>query len=190
MQPAEAPEPQPDLQGGPAVTTDSTTTSWSLRREIRSVVDGTDLASPVEIAAKVAENIPINLLRETLEQVLPDFVRVELSRIRMSYAQPPTASQPNRSSKVAAIREAAPMWRDALRQRLSVGDGQWLLLGDCSIKHLRFAADRRRWHAARNVSAAALYESLAAACETHGARRVSELPESVLSATFDREVAA
>lgn len=156
-------------------------TDFNIRREIRSIIDGTDLASPAEIAAKVAENIPDNLLREVVAQLLPELVRVELTRVRM--VTPPNQSA--RSAKVTAIRRAAEGWRRALRDRIHVGRGEWRLLADCSAEHLRFAAQERQQQAAQSLAAADRYAAIADACEQHKVTRTADLPEPVLAALLD-----
>lgn len=146
---------------------------FSLKAEIRKVVDTTDLADPRDIAAKVAENVPAKLLRAALAQALPELVRVELTRSRMS---PPPAVLPNRSPKREAIAE---MWRRHLRDRVHIGRSAWLLLADCSADNFRAAAAERRALATANLAAADRYQSYADACDKHGVDKFSDLPESV-----------
>jgi hypothetical protein len=150
-------------------------TDFSLKAEIKKVIDETDLTDPRDLAAKVAENIPVKLRLDALKQALPELVRVELTRARMS----PPPMLPNRSSKVTAIRED---WRRHLRDRVHVGRSEWVMLADCSAEHFRSAAEERRAFAAANLAAAARYELYAVACEEHGVDRFADLPESVQAA--------
>lgn len=185
--------PAPELVDGPAPSTTAgvgdppapAPATFSLRAEIKKVVDETDLTDPRDIAAKVAENVPAKLLRDALAQALPELVRVELTRARSG--QPaPTAAPANRSSKVAAIRDA---WRRHLRDRIHVGRGVWQMLADCTAENLRVAADERRQNAAANLAAADRFDRYAAALEEHKVARFADLPESVQAELLGAEEA-
>jgi len=168
---------------------------FSIRREIRDIIDTTDLTSPHDIAAKVAENVPAKLLRVALTQSLSELVRVELGILRARmYNQPAEVAdqgpRSSRSAKVIAIRQASAGWREALRERVHVGNGNWLLLSECSAEHLRFAAEERRIIAARTLASADRYEQLGAACEKYKVGCVADLPEAALAALLGAEDAA
>lgn len=169
---------------------------FNIRREIRAVIDETDLTSPHDIAAKVAENVPAKLLRLALAQALPEIARHELGVLRSHLynesAEVPARGQArsNRSAKVVAIRQASAGWREALRERVHVGGGEWLLLAECTAEHLRYAAGERRLIASRTLVAAERYEQLGAACDEHGVDCVANLPESALAALLGAEDAA
>lgn len=165
---------------------------------VRQVMDETDIADPHELAAKVAEMVPARLRLEALRQALPTFVRVRVTQDRGSHTVSPSArgsgnTNSGRSSKVAAIRAAAPAWKKALRERLNVGDRVWRFLGECTIENLRFAAVQRRQMALHNSEAAGRYDRIADALETHSVETVQQLPEPVLAELFpsgDGEAAA
>lgn len=158
-------------------------TDFSLKAEIKKVVDTTDLADPREIAAKVAENIPAKMLRQALAQALPELVRVELTRSR----RPPTAPAPSaHSAKRTAIAE---MWRRHLRDRVHIGQSGWLLLGDCSAENFRTAAAERRALAIANSAAAEKYDRYADACDEHGVDRFADLPEALQAELLQGEAA-
>jgi hypothetical protein len=164
---------------------------YDIRKAVKAVMDGSDLASPEEIATKVAEGVPPRNLRSVLATVLRVYVRVELGRERMATSprQAPEAKAPvkaNRSAKVAAIREAAPRW---LRDRVFVGT-QWLLLGDCSYVHLKFLESERTANASRSAAAAARYGHLAELVKQYHVSRVADLPRAVLDAESKRVVVA
>lgn len=164
--------------------------AYDIRAAVKAVIDETDLTSPEEIAAKVAEMVPGRDLRPTLATVLRDFVRIELGRAR-SGAYQPTAQVPpdrltNRSAKVSAIRDAAPRW---LRERVYTGESGWLLLGDCSYDHLKYLQSERLENAARSAAAADRYGRLADLVKRHKVSRVSDLPRRVLDASDWQEAA-
>lgn len=154
---------------------------FSLIALIRQVIDETDLASPTDLADKVAEMVPPRQVRAALAEALPHLVRIELGRQRSA----PPGDQPrrisNRSSKVVALRGYADAWRSRLRERLHVGQGRdaWKVLADCAASDFRFAADERRAFASGALSAASEYDSFAVALETHGVDRFADLPDAV-----------
>lgn len=148
---------------------------FDIRKAVRAVMDETDLTAPEEVAAKVVESIPANRLRSVLTFVLRDYVRLEFGRARMNGNAPAPAS---RSSKVTAIRDAAPVW---LRERVSTADG-WTMLGDCTYENLLYLVADRLQNAARSTAAAEKYQRLADLVAKHKVARVSDLPRKVLSA--------
>jgi hypothetical protein len=148
---------------------------FSLIALIRKVIDETDLANPADIAAKVAEMVPPKSVREAFAQALPFVVQVEVSR----YHSAPPRRSANPSSKVAALRDYADVWRVKLRERISVGNHDWKLLADCSATDFRQAAEGRRVHAAGALANAARFDTYAAACEEHKVARFADLPEKV-----------
>lgn len=157
---------------------------FDIRKAVLAVIDETDLATPEEIAAKVAESVPGRELRSVLAFVLRDFVRVELGRGRMASRAPErsTSAKPQRSAKVASIRDYGRRW---LRDREFVGD-TWKLLGDCSYENLRYLEADRVQNAARSTAAATRYGHLADLVKKHKTDRVAGLPDRVLD-TLDEE---
>jgi hypothetical protein len=153
-------------------------TDFDLRRSIRAIVEETDLASPEEITEKLAGQIPARDLRAVVTVLLRDYVRVELSRLRMGAhgGDNPDATT-NRSAKVAAIRAAAPRW---LRDRVFVGGSEWKLLGDCTADNLSYLQQERRDNAARSLAAAEFFASLEKLVRRHKVARVSDLPPRAL----------
>lgn len=162
------------------------TVDFDIRQAVRAVIDETDLASPDEIADKVVGNVPTSQLRRVVRVLLRDFVRIELHSGRQP-APPPPVGQ---SSKVTAIRDAAPRWAAMLRQRVHVGNSEWKFLAECSYENLMFLATERRQNAARNLKAANGYEVLAKALTTHGVSRVEDLPTSVVASLVEDDEAA
>lgn len=153
---------------------------FSLAALIRQVIDETDLATPDEIADKVAEMVPSRQLRAAIAELLREVVRVELTRTR-SNPVPVARRIANPSAKVRGLRQMADAWRRRLRDRIHIGQGPdaWKLLADCTATDFRFAADERRTMAAGILAAATEYESFAEALETHKVSRFADLPESV-----------
>lgn len=162
------------------------TTTFDVRRTVRSVIDDTDLASPREIAAKTAEMVPDEHLRDALATALVSLAHDEVTRSRMATA----ALNANPSAKVAAIRAAAETWRRALHDRVHVGAGDWKLLADCTHTDLMFAADERRDMARRNAARADWYAALAELVAAHGAGRVGDVPDADLRSHLAPEVQA
>lgn len=152
---------------------------FSLIALIRQVAAETDLASPTDIAAKVAEMVPPKHVRAALAEVLVEAVRIEIGRLRAA-PQPVARRTTNPSAKVRALR-VAEEWRVRLRDRLHIGRGAdaWKLLADCSAMDFRFAAEERRALAAGALAVAAEYDSYAEALEARGVDRFADLPESV-----------
>lgn len=163
---------------------------FDIRKAVHAVMAETDLTSPEEIAAKVAEDVPAKALRAVLARVLRTYVRIELGISRMPTMHVPDpanpVSSPNirtpgsaRSAKVRAIREAAPGW---LRDRVYIGNHIWKMIGDCTYENLRYLESERVDNAERSRAAAARYGRLADLVKKHKAARVADLPAHVLIA--------
>jgi hypothetical protein len=153
-------------------------TDFNLHQVVADVLDGSDLASPEEIAARVAENVGSKQLRAALAQSLPHYVSRVIQNRRASNVilnpnavQGPVANS-GRSAKVMGIRNA---WARALADRLHVADG-YKLLGECTYNDLMFAAEERRDHARRNSVKADQYAAVAKRLTELGLTKVSELP--------------
>jgi hypothetical protein len=151
---------------------------FSLIALIRKVIDETDLASPADLAVKVAEMVPPKHVRAALAEALPNLVQTELGRQRMARTETSRRTA-NPSSKVRAIREYADAWRKRLRDHISIGRDDWKLLADCSAADFRHAAESRRALAAGALANAAEFETFADACEAHKVARFADLPEKV-----------
>jgi hypothetical protein len=152
-------------------------TDYDLRASIRVVMDETDLASPDEIATKVAAGIPRDQLRAVLVLTLKAFVHAEMTRIRPRLRGAGLDSPAADSAKVRAIREAAPRW---MRERVFVGT-DWRLLSDCTYENLLFLVQDRMTHAAQNQAAADRYQRIADAVKRHKVSRVADLPKTALT---------
>lgn len=159
---------------------------FSLPALVREVIATTDLTSPRDVAAKVAESVPSRELRGALAEALASYVRVEFHRDRPPLSTAPTVPTANRSAKVASIRQHAESWRRTLQSRLCAA-GEWLLLKDCSYEHLTVLATERRRAAAENVAAAEMYERFAEAVESAGVDRFGDLPDETLRALLSSE---
>lgn len=153
---------------------------YSLRDAVASVLDTSDLASPEDVASKVAENVPSKAVRSVLTEALTTYVRVHMGERRRSNVilnGDEQRKQSARSSKVAAIRDS---WSAALRDRVHVEDG-WKALGECTYDNLMFAASERQEMARRNAAQAEKYESLAHKLRSAGVERVADLPQADLA---------
>lgn len=177
---------------------------FNLTELVRKVMDETDIADPGALAAKVAEQIPARQRVAALHQALPNFVRVTIGRSRGPHAHtnnghgpaggPAGRTQAARSAKVTAIRNAAPVWKRALRERIHVGNRRWAMVGKCSYEELMYAVTERRRIAAQIGDSADRYEKVALALVEYGVETPEQLPESVLADLFpsndDEEEAA
>lgn len=160
------------------------TNGFDLRALVREVCDTSTMTDPATLAKEVGRRIGRNEQRAALDQALPLVVQHVISR-RQPIAMPEqrSAATPNRSRKVASIRET---WRRMLRDRIAVGPdtSDWKFLGDCTAEDLAYAAAIREDHARRNAARAQQLRDLADLLAEHGASTVSELPEPVLSASL------
>lgn len=158
-------------------------TDFNLKQAVSDALDSSSLASPDEIAHKVAEGIGPREVRSALLQALPNYVsRVIQQRRSVNVILDPSQAteeretarkQSARSFKVGAIRSA---WQRALMDRVHVHDG-YKLFGECTYEDLVFAAEERRDHARRNAAKAEQYSAVAAKLQAFGVATVAELPE-------------
>lgn len=130
--------------------------STAVRDAIAAVLESTDLSDPHEIAAEVVRRLSAKELRSALTEVLPDFVRVTMSRGRMLN---PAPLAPKSSSKVAACRTH---WATRLVTPLFV-DGAYKRFGDCTAVDLKAVSLSLRVSADRSNAKADYYDSVAAA---------------------------
>lgn len=151
--------------------------TFDLRASVRSVLDTTNLTSPAEIAAKVAESVPSKDLRTTLAAALETYVRVQFSRDR-GWGPTPAVGPANVSAKVAAYQ--ADAWRRKLHNRFPVGAGQDRLMADLSYDNFLYIAEVRRAHAAANIAAAERAERCAEAMVKAKVDRFGDLSDAVL----------
>lgn len=103
--------------------------------------------------------------------------------IWLDAAKEPAVIRP-RSAKVNAIREAAEEWRKALRDKVHVGGGKWIALGDCWADDLLFAAKESRDRARRSEEQAERYEKLADQIHVGRVSCVKDLPDDLLREHF------
>lgn len=158
--------------------------NYDLRAAIERTLADTAITAPQAIAAEVAAAVPAEHLRSVLAEALASHVRVHLTTRRtdnpiLAGASANTA----RSAKVAAIRAT---WQSALRDRIHVGDGKWLLLGACGYGELMFAAAERRQNAERSLAKAEQFTVLAEQLRAHGAATVADLPTSALAVALPK----
>jgi len=137
----------------------------------RDVIASTDLTDPDAIADEVLVRTPRSGLRTAYRLLLR---RAALDAIRfanMSAGEP--RRTPNRSSKVAAIRDRHI---DYFAQRV-YANGEWKMLGDCTPEDVLDLAAQRREVAARNAAKAEEYEALHARMVAVGVARARDLGE-------------
>lgn len=169
----------------------------TMREAVRQIVAETNLADPAEISDKLISDLDPDDYEGALRQVLPEFVRQELSRARMQTRSGPppvaTAETPGmkgkqtfRSRKVAAYQS----WGRKLRAMRVPGDGaEWKILNDCAAVDLVKIVELNRSHAARNLSTAAQYENLLTALRKAKAITVAELDDATVEAAFGKAAA-
>lgn len=148
----------------------------NLKELIRETIDETSLVDPGEIAEAVAARLHARDLRDAVDVMLRDYVRVFLHSYR-----PPVPDEivpSGRSQKGELIR--AGLWRATLGMRVHVGEQTWRLLGECSVADLKFAAEQRRDKARENEARSRIFDGIAALVESHDVATVADLPDDVL----------
>jgi hypothetical protein len=157
----------------------TTTAQFSLHDLIRLELDASTSPDPGVIAHAVVGQIPDEHLREALTQTLRATVREVIRSTRIENP-PPQMRPPNRSAKVAAIRE---MWRHHLRERYSVA-GSWTFLGDMTYDDLMTAAEERMDLAKKNEAQADRLRHYASLIVQHQVSAFGQLPPAVLQAAL------
>lgn len=152
--------------------------TFDLTGMIRQILEETDLSEPADIARELVTRIPPEALRDTLETVLPAYVRNRIAAERAVTSPMAAQRMMVRSAKVGGVQE---WWRKALDDRVSVR-GDYKRLGDCTRLDLTFLAENLRERAEAMVSKAARYEALRDRVEAlrREDAKVSDLPVSVL----------
>lgn len=102
------------------------------------------------------------------------------ARTRTMVEEPP-AYRPNRSTKVAGIRD---WWAETLKARVFVGDAGWMPLGECTARELEYAEKARREKAERETNRAKMYFALRRLLEEYGVETVAQLPENAARAAM------
>lgn len=148
----------------------------SLHSLIARVLAETDLADPREVAAKVAGMIAPDQREHILINAIADSVRSVMGERRNVAMTNALAPRPNRSAKVAGIRD---WWAEMCAARVHVGGSQWIALGDCGEPELAFAEQERRADAEREIGRADMYGQLRKLLRKHKAHTVAQLPRDV-----------
>lgn len=147
---------------------------FSVRALIRQTVDGSGLVEPAEVAAKVAESIPDELLRLALAQVLPSYVQTVFGGNRSSTrGGQPFVQGPSRADRVRN------WYQQFLAQPLQV-NGAWKRLGECTSTDLVTLAADRRDIARRNERIAAEFDLMATQLKRRKVTHVCDLPAEVV----------
>lgn len=170
-------------------------TGIDLRKEIRAIMDSTELTTPQEISDAVFRLINRDNAIDAVDQMLTGFVRgvinerrtvsgpkVPLEAIRSAgkTSRKPNQSNlppaPSRSTKVTGIREG---WQRYLDVRVHVEAGRWKFFKDLTEGDLRYAAKERRNNADRNLQEARRYEAWAQLVAEHDVATFKDLPIEV-----------
>ncbi|GAA0200141.1 hypothetical protein [Glutamicibacter creatinolyticus] len=138
----------------------------------RQIIATTSLTDPEDIALAVLDRTPDSELRAAYLQVLRGAVRTAIHMENM-VASTVTPVVPNRSSRVAAIRESHISYYD---QRV-FASGEWKMLGECTVDDVLDLAAQRREVAERNSAKAAEFEQLAARMTAAGVAVARDLEE-------------
>lgn len=138
----------------------------------RQVIATTKLTDPDDIAQAVFDRTPKDQLKETYLGVLRQSAR-EAIRLENMAANEPPRSTPNRSSRVASIAQSHLSYYD---QRV-YANGDWKLLGDCTLADVLDLAAQRQQIAQQNMMKAKEFEQLADRMERAGAKVARELQE-------------
>ena len=138
----------------------------------RHIITTTKLTSPDDIAQAVFDRTPEGQLKEAYLGVLRQSAR-EAIRLENIAANEPPRSTPNRSSRVASIAQSHLSYYD---QRV-YANGDWKLLGDCTLADVLDLAAQRQQIAQQNMMKAKEFEQLADRMERAGAKVARELQE-------------
>ena len=145
----------------------------------RQVIAETDLASPEDVARRVFEMTPRDQMARAYLYCLRNVCRMALSSVRTTgqwdtspaSVKPDTAPTPPRpSSKVAAIRKAHVSYYE----RRVYAQGEWKMLGDCTLADVRDLAAQAQSKADANARRAAEWSALADRMERVGAATVRD----------------
>lgn len=141
----------------------------------RQVVAETDLASPEDIARRVFEMTPRDQMARAYLYCLRDICRLAIRSVRtdgVAERKPvkPMTTPPRPSSKVAAIRKAHVSYYE----RRVYAQGEWKMLGDCTLADVRDLAAQAQSKADANARRAAEWSALADRMERVGAATVRD----------------
>ena len=145
----------------------------------RQVIAETDLAAPEDIARRVFEMTPRDQMARAYLYCLRNVCRMALSSVRTTgqwdtspaSVKPDTAPTPARpSAKVAAIRKAHVSYYE----RRVYAQGEWKMLGDCTLADVRDLAAQAQSKADANARRAAEWSALADRMERVGAETVRD----------------
>lgn len=141
----------------------------------RQVIAETDLASPEDIARRVFEMTPRDQMARAYLYCLRDICRLAIRSVRtdgVAERNPvkPMATPPRPSSKVAAIRKAHVSYYE----RRVYAQGEWKMLGDCTLADVRDLAAQAQSKADANARRAAEWTALADRMERVGAATVRD----------------
>lgn len=154
---------------------------------LKHVLATTTLTDPKDLAEAVTARLDPEDLDPALQEALVYWVRSHTARSRDGVPDEligsttggtrnlevvtATTRKPNRSAKVAGIRD---WWQSFITERVNV-DGVWKLTGDCTVEDIEALAASRREIASRNLSHADRYQALAARMRSEGVETVQDL---------------
>lgn len=144
------------------------TTEFNPLATARNILIDTRETDPDVIADLIFKATPKRDIPALYRQQLRD---VALDAIRFTRMNNPEPTTPQQSSRLTAIRERHVAELD---QRV-YANGEWKLLGDCTVEDVLDLAAQRHEIAARNTAKAAEFEKLAARMAEFGARTVRDL---------------
>ena len=145
----------------------------------RQVIAETDLASPEDIARRVFEMTPRDQMARAYIYCLRHVCRNAIRSVRTTgewdtspaSVKPDPAPAPARpSAKVAAIRKAHVSYYE----RRVYAQGEWKMLGDCTLADVRDLAAQAQSKADANARRAAEWTALADRMERVGAATVRD----------------
>lgn len=147
--------------------------AFDLAAVVRKYVEPEDEPDPVEIATRVARDLDDHHLRETVEHLLPHFVRKQIRELR--------SCEQGRRREGRSRWEAHPdpRWREKLDGHIATASG-YKRLRLCTAADLTYAVDQYRKAAATYERKARAGAWLVDALATHGVETVGDLPEAVL----------
>ena len=153
-----------------------------LTNALREALNTTTLTDPDDLAHEVIDILGPERLDDAAEEALIYWVRSHTSRSRQGVPDEllvdtgtPASFRPapNRSAKVAGIRD---WWSSFITERVNV-DGEWKLMGDCTVPDVEALAAARREIASKNLAHADRYAALADRMRAEGVATVQDLAQ-------------
>lgn len=137
---------------------------YSLPDAVREILNTTGLSDPQDIARELIRRMPATAIAETLEAVMPLYVRQRIGAERALTSPRAAQGVLVRSSKVGGI---TTWWRQVLEDSVRTSNG-YKRLADCTRDDLTYLANGLRNSADAMLIKAQRYDNLGALLEGRG----------------------